>query len=138
MDETKEGVEKFSEINGFHLENPDKLTRVIYGDMNRGGMLSGGLGEDATPELVLANYDKLAGYITKDGVKIKLGSFWDFKKKAPRENPGVMFVFNVSGDKVEVDDPKNLAAAISTVSVARAKKEEAVKAKKAKSKFKKL
>lgn len=130
-------MEKFAIINGFQLENDEKLSRVVFGVMGRAGILQGGLGEEATPELVIAHYDKLAGYITKDGVKIKTGSFWDFKAKAPRDEPVITFIFNVGGDKVEVDDPKNLATAINTVSKARAEKEEKIKEKKSKSKFKK-
>lgn len=129
-------MQDFEIINGFKLENPDKLERVIHGDMGRGGVLEGGIGEDAEPGLVLAHYDKLAGYITKDGVKIKTGSFWDFKGKAPRKEPEIMYIFNIGGDNVEVDDPSNLASAISTVEKVRAEKEEKVKTKKAKSKFK--
>ena len=127
-------------VNGFQLENPDKIARVIHGDMGRSGGLEGGMGEEEAeknPELVLARYDKIAGYITKDGVKIKTGSFWDFKKKCPREKPEVLYIFNIGGTKVEVDDPSKLAQAISTVKKVQAAAEEKVKEKKAKSKFKK-
>lgn len=124
-------------INGFVLENPDKLERVVHGNMGRAGVMEGGLGEGASPELILAHYDKLAGYITKDGVKIKTGSFWDFKGKCPRKTPELMYIFNIGGDKIEVDDPSNLASAVSTVKKAITEKEEKVKEKKAKSKFKK-
>lgn len=125
-----------NKVNGFVMENADKVERVIYGNMGRAGVLEGGLGEDAEPELILANYDKLAGYITKDGIKIKTGSFWDFKAKAARKTPDVMYIFNIGSDKVEVRDPKDLASAISTVEKVREQKEEKVKEKKAKSKLK--
>lgn len=95
-------MEKFQLIDGFRLENSDKLERVVSGNMGRGGVLEGGLGENAELELVLAHYDKLGGYITKDGAGIKIGSFWDFKAKAPRKVPEVVYVFNVGGDRVEV------------------------------------
>ena len=130
----------YSEIDGFVLENSEKIERVINGELGREGSLVGGMGEKEAkenPSLVLARYDKIAGYITKDGVKIKTGSFWDFKKKCPREEPEVMYIFRVGGESVEVDDPRNLAAAISTVQKVVAEKEERVKEKKAKSKFKK-
>lgn len=132
-------------VNGFVMENAEKVERAIQGNMGRQGVLQGGLVDqhgadvlETNPELVLAHYDKLAGYITKDGVKVKTGSFWDFKKKAPRETPEVLYVFNIGGDKVEVDDPKNLAQAISTVEAVRVEKEEKVKVKRAKSKFKEV
>ena len=143
------GFEIEENVNGFEMTNPDKLTRVVFGNMGRGGVLEGGLGIDKAqedPELVLAHYDKLAGNIQKEGVKIKLGSFWDFKLKQPRMTkdakgkvkytPEIMYLFNIGGDKVEVDDPKNLANAISTLEKVRSGKEEKFKAKKVKSKFK--
>ena len=134
-------LEQFTNIDGFVLENPDKVERVVYGEMGRGGVLTGGLGIEVAekdPSLVLAHYDKLAGYITKDGIKIKTGSFWDFTRGAnkPRKESSVMFIFNVGGENVEVDDPKNLAQAINTVNKAVKEREEKVKAKVAKSKFK--
>ena len=135
-----EGTGDYGIIDGFKLENPEKIARVIHGDMGRSGTLEGGLGEEESaknPELVLARYDKIAGYITKDGVKIKTGSFWDFKKKCPREKPEVLYIFNIGGTKVEVDDPSKLAQAISTVQKVQTEAEEKVKEKKAKSKFKK-
>ncbi len=130
-------MEKFNVINGFVLENPDKLERVVMGNMGRAGVLQGGLGIDADPELVLAHYDKIAGHITKDGVKVKRGSFWDFTRgvNLPRKVPEIMFIFNIGGEKVEVDDPANLSKAIQEVEVERVKKETKVKEKKAKSKF---
>lgn len=130
-------MEKFQIINGFQIENAEKLERVVYGNMGRGSELVGGLGVDADPELVLANYDKLAGFITKDGVKVKTGSFWDFKAKAPRKTPEVMFIFNIGGDNVEVDDPTNLHKAIEVVGKARKEKEEKIKKAKKSSKFNK-
>lgn len=139
-----EGFEIETNVNGFEMENADKLSRVVFGDMGRGGVLTGGLTLDVAekdPELVLAHYDKLAGLIKKDGIKIKTGSFWNFKLKQPRKDakgkyaPDVMYIFNIGGDNVEVDDPKNLASAIGMIEKVRTEKEEKVKAKKAKSKL---
>ena len=130
----------FAEIDGFVLQNSGKTERVINGELGREGSLVGGMGEKEAkenPSLVLARYDKIAGYITKDGVKIKTGSFWDIKKKCPREKPEVMYIFNIGGEKIEVDNPANLASAVSTIQKVVAEKEERVKEKKAKSKFKK-
>jgi|SRR3990167_4205044 len=130
----------FAEIDGFVLQNSEKIERVINGELGREGSLVGGMGEKEArenPSLVLARYDKIAGYITKDGVKIKTGSFWDFKKKCPREKPEVVYIFNIGGEKIEVDNPANLASAVSTIQKVVAEKEEKVKEKKSKSKFKK-
>ena len=128
--ETKEegGIERFDVIDGFVLENPMKLERVVLGDVKRAGVPEGGLGEDADPMLVLAHYDKIAGYITKDvggskRVKIKTGSFWNFRTKKPHETPQIMYLFRVGGEMIEVDDPSNLAAAVTTVQTALSEKE---------------
>lgn len=134
-------LEQFTNIDGYVLQNPDKIERVVFGNVGRGGTLEGGLGlegAEKNPSLVLAHYDKIAGYITKDGIKIKTGSFWDFTRgvNKPRKTPEIMYIFNVGGENVEVDDPKNLAQAISTVQKTIKEKEEKVKAKIAKSKFK--
>lgn len=134
-------LEQFTKIDGYTLENPDKVERVVFGNMGRGGVLEGGLGLEAAeknPSLVLAHYDRLAGYITKDGIKIKTGSFWDFTRgvNKPRAKPEIMYIFNVGGEKIEVDDPKNLAQAVNTVQKAVKAKEEKVKEKIKKSKFK--
>lgn len=131
----EETVESFAHIDGFDLVNPDKLERVIYGNMGRAGTLEGGLGEDAKPSLVLAHYDKIGGLIKKDGTKIKNGSFWDNKKKVPRETPEVLYLYNVGGEIVEVSDPSELAAAVNTLNQSLAEKEAQFKEKKAKSKL---
>ncbi len=111
------------EINGFILENQDKINRVIQGHLGRSGEMEGGLGESASPETILAHYDKMAGHITKDGIKIKTGSFWDFKGKKPHKEPQVKYLFNVSGDILEVNDPSELAQALQVLNGAKAKKE---------------
>jgi len=128
-------TDKFDVIDGYVLENADKLERVVLGDMQRTGLV-GGVGEDADPALVLARYDRLGGLVTKDGTRIKTGSFWDFKAKAPREVPEVTFLYNIGGDVVEVADPAELGKAIQTLEVARSKKETEFKEKKARAKAK--
>lgn len=138
-----EGDAKFDVIDGFVLENADKLERVIHGEVKRAGTPEGGLGEDAEPSLVLAHYDRLAGYITKsvggaERVKVKTGSFWDFKKKIPREKPEITYLFRVGGDLVEVDDPANLAQAMTTLQSAVSEKEKKNQERKERAKRKSL
>lgn len=128
-------TDKFDIIDGFVLENADKLERVVMGDMQRNGMV-GGVGEDADPALVLARYDRIAGLITKDGTRVKTGSFWDFKANTPRETPEITFVYNIGGDTVEVADPAELGKAIQTLETARNKKADEFQAKKARAKAK--
>lgn len=133
----------FDVIDGFVLENADKLERVINGDVKRAGVPEGGLGEKADPKLVLAHYDKLGGLITKDvggdrRVKIKNGAFWDVKKKAPRVEPEIMYLFRIGGDEIEVDNPSNLASAVTTLSSAIAEKEAVAREKRERAKRKRL
>ena len=54
----------------------------------------------------LSSFDtNLINLFTKNGNKVKTGSFWDFKKKAPRETPEVVFIFrDLRGEVVEVPD----------------------------------
>ena len=67
----KEGIARFDVIDGFVLENEDKLRRAIEGEPARSGQSTGGLLEkyvelELIPEMeVLAHYDKLGRYITK-------------------------------------------------------------------------
>lgn len=138
------------EIKGYVLENQEKLDRVILGKQDRSGQLVGGLGyydeagnavnNDGTPvdgDLVLARYDREAGLITKDAIKVKTGAFWDFRRKEPRKEPDVMLLFPIgAGERVEVRDPKELGKALQTIEQAKAEKSAKFKAKKAKSKFK--
>jgi hypothetical protein len=39
---------------------------------------------ELTGEEILAEYDKLAGLIHKDGVKVETGNFWDFENKCAK------------------------------------------------------
>ena len=66
--------------------NHEKLDRVINGTIGKDGRLFGGLGKNASPEAVLAEYDKLGGGIKKDGRKVAMGSFYDFDNKCPQED----------------------------------------------------
>lgn len=146
---TIESIEDFDVIDGFVLENHDKLQRAVEGEVKRAGVPEGGLLQEygelskIPPALVLAHYDRLAGYITKNvggsgSVKVKTGSFWDFKKKAPRPKPKLMYIFNVGGTKVEVDNPANLAVAVTTVERALSEKEQKNAERRARAKAKSL
>ena len=79
-------------IGDFILVNSDKVERVINGVVGQGGRLTGGLGKGASPELIIAHYDKNGGLIrTKDGQKVATGSFWDFENRKPRTEPEITF-----------------------------------------------
>lgn len=157
-EEKVEGIAQFDVIDGFVLENPDKLQRVIEGEVRRAGVPEGGLLakygelENIPKEEVIAHYDKLAGYITKsvggaNRVKVKRGAFWDFKKKRPRGEPKeggfdykpeIRYLFKVGGEAIEVDDPSKLAQAVTTLESARSEKERANEARKERAKRKRL
>lgn len=92
------------EINGYTLVNPDKVERAINGSVTSKGMMLGGVGEEATDEAKLAEYDRLGGLVTRGTDKVKMGSFYDFKLKKPRETPEIVFVYRVNGQLVEVPD----------------------------------
>lgn len=89
------------EVDGYVLANEAKVRRAIEGTVTREGRLEGGVG-DADPELIRAKYDSMGGLILKDGKKVKTGAFWDFVKKAPREEPDVIYEHRTaSGELVE-------------------------------------
>ncbi len=116
-----------TEINGYTLVNEEKLVRVIGGSMGREGRLRGGIGENADPSDVLANYDRLGGLIRKGAHNIKMGAFWDFTKNKKREVPIVQFVFrDIEGKEVLVDEdgeiPMEVKAAEAAKSVKKVKK----------------
>lgn len=104
-------------IGPFKLENEEKLHRAIYGTVGKGGAMIGGVGEGASEDQILAEYDKLAGLITKNGEKVKTGSFYDFKERKPRETPEVKLVFVVNGQTVEVPDGEELPGIVKAAKI---------------------
>lgn len=92
-------------IKDFELVNADKLNRAIYGVVKQNGSLAGGIGEDASDEMKLAYYDRLAGLIMKGEYKVKTGCFWNFESRKPQENPVIIFELrDLLGNKVEVPE----------------------------------
>ena len=83
-------------IGEYKLVNPDKVDRAINGVTNDNtGDLIGGVGEDASDEMMLAAYDRLGGLIkNKNGDNIKSGCFCDYKesKKQSRLQKKVVVV----------------------------------------------
>lgn len=111
-------------INEFSLVNEEKIERAKHGTMGKGGVLVGGLDtmiqkgklkEDDTEAYetaLLAEYDRLGGLVTKDGLKLKTGSFWDFVKKEMRKEPTVVFVDSVDGEILEMDEEEAKVAKV--------------------------
>ncbi len=61
---------------------------------------------DKDEKALLAEYDRLGGYITLDGEKVKNGSFWDYKEGKARSKPEVVVIKKARAateKKVEVD-----------------------------------
>lgn len=86
----------------FELINDEKVDRAINGTLGRLAMRAGGVGEDATGEQKIAEYDRLGGGITLNGDRVKPGCFYDFKTKKPFAEPDIQLQFAINGKKVEV------------------------------------
>lgn len=124
--------------NGYTLANADKLNRAIFGSTGERGALSGGVGEDASPEEVLAAYDRLGGLILKGSAKVKTGSFWDFEEKEARKEPEVTLVFrDLKGRLVEIAEDEEVPVEVQAAEKIREEEEEELKAGAAKAKAKK-
>lgn len=98
-------MELETKFGTFTAVDAGKLERVIVGSTNAGGEFVEGLGEDADPLEILAAYDRIGGLIRgKEGAKVKTGSFYDFKRKAPLKTPEIVYIFRVGGSNVEIAD----------------------------------
>lgn len=133
-------------IGSYTLANADKVDRAINGTVVSQGRLTGGVGADAKPAAILAEYDRIGGLILKDGkYKVKTGSFYDIKGKKPHAKPKPKLVFTVNGETVEVDADKPLPLEVQAAQLAdekrakkaAAKRKKAVDAKKKKAASKK-
>lgn len=97
-------------LNGYICQNEEKVDRAIHGSVVSQGRLEGGVGEDASDEAKLAEYDRLGGLITTaEGRKVKTGSFWDLEKKVMRKNPEVILIMrDLEGNTVEIPEEEAL------------------------------
>jgi hypothetical protein len=103
---------------GFELVNDEKVHRAIYGTVGQGGSAVGGVGEEATEAEILAEYDRLGGLITKNGDKVKMGCFYDFKGRKPHKDPKVILVFQVNNKVVEVPANEPLPVLVQAAKIA--------------------
>lgn len=107
----------------FTFANAEKHNRAIHGSMGHGGMLQGGVGEKATEEAIIAEYDRLGGLILVGNRKVKTGSFYDFDKKAPRETPEIVFIFrDIEGDEIEVAEGTEVPIEVKAAEIKKEKK----------------
>lgn len=98
-------------VGGYTLVNQEKVDRALFGAPQPDGSRKGGIAnEDGTYDnaKLLAEYDRMGGLIKKENDRVKTGSFYDFKKRKPREAPQVEFVFRVNGKEVFVPEGKEL------------------------------
>lgn len=98
-------------ILGYDLVNEEKYFRAINGVVLREGKQLNkkqggtcGVGEDATDEEKIAEYDRLGGLILKNGNKVKLGAFYDFEHKTIRPEPDIKFIESIEDTLVEVTE----------------------------------
>ena len=127
-------------MDGFIAENAEKWNRAVHGSISSEGKLTGGVGEGASELAKFAEYDKLGGYITKGGRKVKTGSFYDFDNQVAREEPEVIFIFrDLDGDIVEVPEGEEIPIEVRAAEISQknkatkaAAKASAAKGKKAK------
>ena len=124
------GGELDKSYGAYVLENSSKLNRAIFGTVGADGKLEGGVGEDASEAEIIANYDKLGGFISKDGDKVRIGSFYDFERKSPRPKPEVVLTFrDLEGKVVEIEEGKEVPKAVEAAKLsAKIKAKEAKKA----------
>lgn len=95
----------------FDLDNDEKYGRAVNGTIGRGGLMQGGVGEDATNEQKIAEYDRLGGAIflpiSGTRCKVKRGTFFDFKSQKIITDPTVVILFPFNGVHIEfnADEP---------------------------------
>ena len=116
-------------IKEFELVNDEKFNRAIFGKKDGSKVIFKGVGEDATDEEKIACYDKLGGLILKDGVKVKMGSFYDFETKKARTEPEIIFESVVEGTQVELSEDEAKAVLKAKKIVSKVKQDKAKKSK---------
>lgn len=110
------------QIGDYTLVNDEKIDRAVNGSMTRGGMLTGGVGRNADEDVLLSKYDELGGLIMKGKLKVKTGSFFDFKEKKTRLEPKVLFEMSMNGRVMVVDESKASALQLAKDELAEAEK----------------
>lgn len=130
----EEQLQQFSTINGYNLVNASKLDRAINGSSTERGSMKGGVGT-ASPEAVLAEYDRLGGLIKKGKYNIKIGSFYDFKNKKPFAKPEVFLSMrDLNGNVAEVPEGAPIPVEVQAVDIINDAKTAKASAKKTKAK----
>ena len=110
-------------VLGFTIVNSEKWDRALHGTIQREGRLSGGVGDNASDEAKIAEYDRLGGLILKGKNKVQMGCFYDFAQKKPKTKPEVVLVFrDIDGDEVLVGEDEEIPLEVKAAEIAKAKK----------------
>jgi len=119
-------------VKEFELVNPQKVERALHGNSTPDGVKGGIAKTDGSynDDALIAEYDHLGGAILRGNDKVKMGSFYDFGAKSPREKPNIVFIYRVSGTEVEVPDGEELPGIVKAVKVLEENKKEVKKRKK--------
>lgn len=117
------------DVGEYVLQNPDKVDRAINGSVVSGGMMKGGVGQDASEDAIIAEYDRIGGLILYKGYKVKTGCFYDFKKKMAVKKPEPILEFKVDGETIEVPVGEPLPMEIRAANEAKKRKAEKAAAK---------
>lgn len=134
-----------NEVKGYELVNAEKVNRALNGFQKNDGTIIGGIGKGAyrvdgvwkredtdlnekeVEELesaLLAEYDRLGGFIRKNGDKIKTGSFYNIKAKKPLAVPNIFYIYKVGSRFVEVPEGKELPGEVKAVKILTAQLDE--------------
>jgi len=131
--EIKSFTDKVLADTGFFMVNPVKVTRAVFGLDTSSGKV-GGVGENADSKTILAEYDKLGGYITKNAYKVKPRTFFDIKAARRNqlvviEKPVITLLIKVNGVVVEQveGEPETLEVQIAKKQITEEVKEKKVK-----------
>jgi len=115
-------IDAVKEKFGILMVNEEKVLRAVFGAATSRGLVNG-VGETASPEVILAKYDQLHGYMTKGGYKVKHGTFGD-KNGKPIESPKVVLLIKVNGEVVSQEEgtPETPEVKIAKVQAKRGRK----------------
>lgn len=80
-------VKAFGKV--FKLAYGPKVHRAIHGDESNPNAVQHGVGLDAAPEALIAEYDRIGGLILLNGKKVKSGTFWDSRRQKAIEKPAI-------------------------------------------------
>ena len=124
-------------IHGYILENPDKIRRALEGSPTSKGKVGGVAAEDGTydDDALLVEYDKLGGFISDKGIKVKTGSFYDTKTRMARKEYDVVYLKRINGEMLEFrKGDKGMDAVVDALGMVNTKVDEAKKKRLAKRK----